>query len=377
MAKKKRKNFVQPTGQENVKSSPAAVPKFEIGKKGDEFDIKYTRAASASKSRADALLRNLSKETRAAEYNLINAAVLVLALIVLSMSFAFLSRRADAPKMRVNTLLDGSYTAQLSEYYRDTLPFGNELKSVWAFLGFAEKPEPLPDEPVDTEDPIEPDEPDDPGVTPPVTSEPPITTAPPTTEEPTSAPITEPTETTLPETRTMYAKSPVNIRLQPNSDSMIMGYFDINNEVDVVELRSDGWAEILYNGIPAYISADYLVEETVATTRATRRTNTEPTTEETTEEVTTTPEETSEESTAAPDETEAETTTRRTLDPELSKYVEQQSILESKRLESSMRETEPTTEETAEEVITTPEETTGESTAIPDETEPEPAPTEP
>lgn len=344
MAKKKRKNRAPSPAQEAVKSVPAAVPKFEIGKKGDEFDRKYTRAASASKSRADALLRSLSKETRAAEYNLINAAVLVLTLIVLSMSFAFLSRSGEAPKMRISALLDGSYTAQLGEYYRETLPFGKELKSAWAFLGFSEMPEEVPEEPLDPDEPVEPDIPDDPAVTD-TPIEPAVTTAPSTAEAPTSAPITEPAETTLPDTRTMYARAAVNIRMQPNTDSMIMGYYDVNEEVEVIELRSDGWAEVLYNGIVAYISSDFLGEETIATTKATHRTTTEPTTEETSEEVTTVPEETSEETseenTTVPDETEAETTTKRTIDPELSRYLERQSILESRRLASSMQETDP------------------------------------
>lgn len=356
MAKKKRKNRVQPPVQEAVKSAPATVPEFEIGKKGDEFDRKYTRAAAASKSKADALLRNLSKETRAAEYNLINAAVLVLTLIVLAMSFAFLSRSGDAPKMRLSTLSDGSYTAQLSEYYRDTLPFGRELKSVWAFLGFTEMPEDTLGEPLDPDEPVEPDMPDDPSVTDTPTL-PAVTTAPSTDEAPTSAPITEPSETTIPETKTMYVRNAVNIRMQPNTDSMIMGYYDINDEVEVIELRSDGWAEVLYNGIVAYISSDFLGEETIATTKATRRTTTEPTTEETTEEITTTPEETSEENTTVSEEITTEATTEYTVDSdyEYLRELENRRLYESWSRENEMQPPPPAPTEPITQPIPAPE----------------------
>lgn len=342
MAKKKRQKPIQKQEQKPAEVKNP-VPKFEIGQKGDEFDIKYTRAASSSKSKADALLRSLSKESRTAGYNLINFAVLSLLIIVFSMSFAFLSRKGDAPQMRIKSLADGSYTACLGEYYRETLPFGQGLKSAWAFLGFTDMPESIkeiPDDPID--DPVE-DPTDDP-IEPAVTTEPTVTTAPTTTDAPTSAPVTEPTEATVPETKTMYVRDTVNIRLQPSSDSMIMGYFEVNEEVEVIELRSDGWAEILYNGISAYISSDYLGEETVATTKATRRTTTETTTEETTEEVTTVPEEMTDEITTVPDETSAETTTKRTMDPELSNYIERQSILESKRQAAATQETDPAPE---------------------------------
>lgn len=64
----------------------------------------------------------------------------------------------------------------------------------------------------------------------------------------------------------MYAVSTVNIRLEPSTDSAILGYFIINEPVDVIEIQPDGWAKILYNGMTAYVYSEYLDVEPVVTT---------------------------------------------------------------------------------------------------------------
>lgn len=255
----------------------SSVPKFEIGVKGDEFDLKYTRAAAAKTSDADSLLRGLSKETRVAGCNLINVAVLTLTVLILALSFAFLSRSGSAPKLTIASILRGGGTAELSEYYKDTLPFGRALRTLGAHLGFCDMPEPErePPEPDDSETPL-------PAVTTSVTTEPPVTTTlPPTT----AAPATEPPVTLTvfeepPETHTMYAAETVNIRLMPDDSSMIMGYFSRNEKVEVIEIREDGWASIWYNGFEAYVSADSLSEKRVRS-RSTTVLETEPVTTET------------------------------------------------------------------------------------------------
>lgn len=302
MAKRRRKKPIdkQAVNTQVEEAVVSSVPKFEIGVKGDEFDVKFTRAAAAKTARADNLLRSLSKETRLSTYNFWNFAVLVLIFLLMAMSFALLSRGGDAPEFSTQSLSDGSYTAELSEYYKDTLPFGRVLRTLGAYLGFGDMPEPKAEEP-----PEEPLPSDDPAVTQPTA----VTTAPTTSEAPTSAPITEQTEMTVPDTYIMYAADTVNVRAQPDIDSMIMGYFNRNEEVEVIEIGSDGWAKIWYNGMPAYVSADYLKDEKVVTTRATRHTTeaTEESTDETGD-VTTAPD-TTDEVTTSPEETTAEETT--------------------------------------------------------------------
>lgn len=64
----------------------------------------------------------------------------------------------------------------------------------------------------------------------------------------------------------MYAVSTVNIRLEPSTESAILGYFIINETVDVIEIQPDGWAKILYNGMTAYVYSEYLADEPVITT---------------------------------------------------------------------------------------------------------------
>lgn len=356
MAKKRKNRQVATKMTEEQVAVTPSVPKFELGVKGDEFDLKFTRAVAEKTSKADSLLRSLSRETRVSGFNLLNFAVIVIVMLMLSLSFALLSRSDDAPKLTAAAFFDGSYTAELTEYYSRTLPFGRALRTLGAYLGFCEMPAPLPNDEI-PEDII----PDEPVVT--EQTDLPVTTAPTTATVPTSAPITEQQVTEPPETHTMYAKATANVRLLPDNDSMIMGYFSVNEEVEVINLRSDGWATIWYNDMVAYVSSDLLGETTTATTRRKRSTTTEEIEEVITEEITTVPEETEPETTV-PEETEPEETTSATTVYTGPYYVPP----------TPPPQTAPTTPETAPEPETTPEPVT---TPEPQPSVPEPEPTVP
>lgn len=368
MAKKKRRKQ-QPQGRQARPKQPVsqpverAVPKFEIGVKGDEFDIAYTRAAAAEKQKVDALMAGFSRQSRKNGLNLLNFAILSLLILLMASSFAFLSRSGNAPALRAEKLANGSYLSELSEYYNSTLPFGRALRTLGAALGFGDTPEPE----AETEEPTVPDEPEppaEPAVTTAATEPEVTTTVPATTETPTSAPITEETEATEPETHTMYANATVNIRLEPSVDSMIMGYFNINEPIEVVALRTDGWAMIWYNGMYVYVHSDYLGKETVRTTRKTTAATTT-TTEAAAEEITTVPEDAEPETT--PDATDD---TAGTDTPEATEAPESQETSDG-TADTAASTTSETTAATT--TASTPETTTAAAAEAAPETTPAPA----
>lgn len=279
-----------------IKAQPEADnKKLELGEKGDDFDIKYTKIANAKSHDADKLLQALSRESKADKYNFLSFSLPIVIIVIAALSFAFVSR-GDIEEMfvikpSVNTIIGGSYTDQLDEIYNETLPFKDAIKRVGAWLGFveAEKREtPLEEVPEVTEPIVT-----EPVVTEPVvtTTEPATTTAPPTSEIPTTTPETE---ATVPETYTLYASATVNIRLAPNTDSAILGYFIANDEVQVIELLSNGWAKIYYSGMEAYCFGEYLSETTVETTVRSQGSRTEATEETEEPDVTEAPEESDE-----------------------------------------------------------------------------------
>lgn len=332
-SKKRRQAGSNPAAQvkNDRKETPAesSVPKFEIGVKGDEFDRKYTRAAGAKTKTADSLLKNLSKETSAAGYNLLNLAVPALLMLFMALSFALLSREGTPPKLSAKTLGDGSFGREMSAYYKDGLPFGSGIRTFGAAIGLGDAPTETEEEEYPDED-IIPEEPEatEPAVTEATVSQPEITTAPTAENLPTSAPSSETEEVVKPDTFRMYANATLDVRLAPDSDSMIMGYFDLNERVEVVEIGDDGWASIWYNNMIAYVSSELLGETKIRITEATTE-ETEETTEETEEEVTepteVSEEETSPDSEISEETTEATTTAVRYLDPDLSRYMSRQS----------------------------------------------------
>ncbi|MCD7823196.1 MAG: SH3 domain-containing protein [Oscillospiraceae bacterium] len=306
MAKKKKKNVsIQP---EEIKAPEANAPEFEIGQKGDEFDISYSRAVRNANADTDELLSDLSQEQGADRYNFLGFAIPVLVLLFFAISFILINRsdfsEVHTVKLSTSTVMDGSYLSSLTEAYNTTLPFGDGLSEMGELLGLAPKTddEEEEEEPVEEEPAVEVEEP--------VVTEPAVTTVVTTTEIITTA-TTEVTEEEIPDTYVMYASGTLNIRLEPSSEAMILGYFSINNEVNVIEIREDGWAEIYYSGIRAYVDADYLSEDKVVVTTTTEATTEVTTTEATTEATTTVPEETTEETTTTTEETTSATTTTR------------------------------------------------------------------
>ncbi len=313
MAKKKKKN-VSPKVETAKVQEEKTTPKFEIGQKGDEFDINYSRAVRNASADADDLLTDLSQEQGADRYNFIGFAIPILVLLFFAISFILINRsdfsEVFTVKLSAETVMDGSYLENLTEAYNTTLPFGDGLADMGELLGFApatgeeepvEEPDVEVEEPVEVEDPVEVEES--------AVTEASVTTVT-TTTEPITTATTEATEEEIPDTYTMYANGTVNIRLEPSSDAMMLGYFTTNSKVDVIEIRDDGWAEIYYSGIRAYVEADELSDTRIVVTTTTEATTEATTTTEETEATTTTPEET-EATTTTEATTEATTTTTR------------------------------------------------------------------
>lgn len=267
MAKRKKSKPNSGAVSVSEKKAEAAVkpevPKFEIGKKGDEFDIKYSRAASLNYREADRLLQDMGRESKADKFNFLSLALPLVMIVTASLSFGFVSR-GDIEEMfevKVNsdTVIDGSYTEQLDNIYNETLPFKESIQKLGAWLGFIEADR-TPSQDIPDEETVLPESPIDPipaVTTTEATAAEEITTTPP---EATEAPATPETEATVPETYTLYATATVNIRLAPSSDSAIMGYFEAGDAVEVIELMSDGWAKIYYNGMISYCYGEYLTE---------------------------------------------------------------------------------------------------------------------
>ena len=352
MAKKKKKNVSPETEAKEVKNVATdtvpekETPKFEIGQKGDEFDLSYSRAVRNVSADADELLTDLSQEQGADRYNFIGFAIPILVLLFFALSFILINRsdfsEVQTVKAKTGTILNGSYLSNLTEAYNTTLPFGDGLYEMGELLGFAPKSDDEDEEPMEDEieDPVEVVEPE--------VTESVVTTVATTTEVITTA-TTEATEEEVPDTYVMYATGTVNIRLEPSNDAMMLGYFSINNEVDVIEIRDDGWAEIYYSGVRAYVYADYLSEDRVVITTTTEAT-TEVTTEETTEATTTTPEVTTEATTTTEETTTEATTTR------ISTFY--YTIPSTTPATTTTQATTTTEATTTEEVTTTPETTT-------------------
>ncbi len=266
MAKKKKQKPQDSPVSAPEKQAEAVVkpevPKFEIGKKGDEFDLKFSRAASLKSHEADHLLQDLGRESKADKFNFLSLALPLVIIVIASLSFGFVSRgdieEMFTVKFNSETVIDGSYFEQLDKIYNETLPFKEGIQKLGAWLGFIDAPEAPSQEAPDEEIVL----PDDPVVTEPIvtTTEATTTEATTTTPDTTESPTTSETEVTIPETYTLYATATVNIRLFPSSDSAIMGYFEAGAAVDVIEMMSDGWAKIYYNGMISYCFGEYLTD---------------------------------------------------------------------------------------------------------------------
>ena len=85
------------------------------------------------------------------------------------------------------------------------------------------------------------------------------------TESETSQPSEEPSEPQYTYTdlsKTMYAKSSVNVRILPSTDGEKLGGLSKGQEVSVSgQCNETGWYRISYNGGVGYVSSSYLVDE--------------------------------------------------------------------------------------------------------------------
>lgn len=298
--KKKNKPSVINADTVETKSEVKAVPSFEIGKKGDEFDLAYTKALREKTADTDKLLYDLSRESATDKFNFTDIVLPFVLIFFASLTFIAVSRGDIEDMFTVSfnkdTLLDGSYTEMLDSVYTETLPFADNIKYAGSLFGFGyyewepEPPEEDDDIIPDTEIPVEPEVTDQV-----ITTTEEVTTLP----ETVTTPETSETEYIPPETYVMYACATVNIRLDPSPSGAILGYFVINEQVDVIEIEQSGWARILYNDMQAYVYEEYLSSELTVTTAKT--------TTVTTTVSETTPETQEEEITSAPDDSDIDT----------------------------------------------------------------------
>jgi hypothetical protein len=55
------------------------------------------------------------------------------------------------------------------------------------------------------------------------------------------------------------ASTKVNIRNYASTDAKVLGSFEEGDTFDIIEVQSDGWTKIMYNGSEAYVSSDYVI----------------------------------------------------------------------------------------------------------------------
>jgi hypothetical protein len=55
------------------------------------------------------------------------------------------------------------------------------------------------------------------------------------------------------------ASTKVNVRNYASTDAKVIGHLEEGDTFDIVEVQSDGWTKILYDGSEAYVSSDYVI----------------------------------------------------------------------------------------------------------------------
>jgi uncharacterized protein YgiM (DUF1202 family) len=60
-------------------------------------------------------------------------------------------------------------------------------------------------------------------------------------------------------TRTGKTSTRVNIRDAASADAKVLDTVEAGTVFEILDVQSDGWIKILYNGVEAYISADYVI----------------------------------------------------------------------------------------------------------------------
>ncbi len=103
-----------------------------------------------------------------------------------------------------------------------------------------------------------------------------------TTASPTTEPGTTLTTTTAPTTQAeddmikVWARSDVNIREKPTTDSKKLGVLHEGNGIICIEKSSNGWSKVIYDGTEAYINSSYLTEKEPARTVSSGRVTVNP-----------------------------------------------------------------------------------------------------
>lgn len=238
---------------------------FRLDEGSEEFNRKYHIAAMSANAEADRLLSSLSKESKADVYNFASFSIPALIIIFAALSFIVISRGDIEEKLSVRpsfaTFSDGSYTDNLNSVYEETIPFKDKIVRLGAMMGFCDAPDDAePDDPVLVPGDNSTDEP---------AQTQPAVTVPEQSSQTDSADVTTTAEDTEPEeyqTFVMYSKGTLNVRFGPSTDDAILGYFKEGDSVDVILLRDDGWAEVVYNGIKAYVFSEFLSEKEVSVT---------------------------------------------------------------------------------------------------------------
>ena len=72
---------------------------------------------------------------------------------------------------------------------------------------------------------------------------------------------TLPAETETSTTTMMHGKTStrVNIRDAASQDARVLNTVDEGTTFDILEILNNGWTKILYEGVEAYISSDYVI----------------------------------------------------------------------------------------------------------------------
>lgn len=55
------------------------------------------------------------------------------------------------------------------------------------------------------------------------------------------------------------ASTKVNVRNYASTDAKVIGHLEEGDTFDIIEVQSDGWTKILYDGSEAYVSSDYVI----------------------------------------------------------------------------------------------------------------------
>jgi uncharacterized protein YraI len=55
------------------------------------------------------------------------------------------------------------------------------------------------------------------------------------------------------------ASTRVNVRNYASTDAKVVGHLEEGDTFDIVEIQTDGWTKIIFEGSEAYVSSDYVI----------------------------------------------------------------------------------------------------------------------